>query len=157
MESDPVLDPVQQLGRHWGWMLLYGMVLTALGVFALVEPKNTSGIVIGIFGFAMLLAGIFDIVGAIADEGGDRWARAIVGIVSLLLGLILLRNIHGAINVIGLILGVFWLVRGVVMVISGVTTRGLPGRGWRIVGGLIFTVLGAYVLGYPSTGTALVI
>jgi uncharacterized membrane protein HdeD (DUF308 family) len=158
MENDPVLDPVQTLGAHWGWMLLYGVVLTALGVIMLIEPKNVTSVVVNLFGFAMLVAGVFDIISAVAtDESGDRWARVLVGILSMLLGFILLRYTHVTINLLGLILGVFWLVRGLVMVVSGVTTKDLPGRGWRVIGGLVFTILGAYVLGYPSAGTALVI
>jgi len=157
METDSELDPVQTVGAHWGFMLLYGIVLVAIGLLALVEPKSVTSTVIKIFGIAMLLAGVFDIVAAVADRHGDRWARALVGILSMLLGILLLRHTTATIDFFGLILGIFWLVRGLVMVIAGVTRHDLPGRGWRVLGGLVFTVLGAYVLGFPSTGPALVI
>jgi uncharacterized membrane protein HdeD (DUF308 family) len=156
--ADPIADPVRHLGSHWGWMLLYGILLAAIGLIALFEPRNMAGVVAWLFGLGMVLAGIFDLVAAVsADETGSRWGHVLTGIVSLLLGLFILRNTHIAVGVAGLVLGIFWLVRGVVMVVTGVVSRDVPGRGWRIIGGLIFTVLGAYVIGYPSAGAALVI
>jgi len=154
---DPMLDPVREVARSWGWFLVYGVVLAVLGLVALFQPKNTAGIIVMIFGIGMIVAGAFDIIGAIGhhDEGA-RWSGVIVGVVSMVLGIVVLRHIHGSVELVGLILGIFWLVRGVVMVVSGVVERDLPGRGWRIIGGLIFTVLGAYVLGFPTTGPALI-
>lgn len=155
---DAMVDPVKQLAKSWGWFLLYGVILIVLGLIALSEPKDTAGAVAMFFGIAMIVVGVFDIIGAIgSDEEGSRWPGVFGGILALILGIVVLRNIHESVAFIGLILGIFWLARGVLMIVSGFTVRDLPGRGWRILGGLVFTVLGAFVLGYPTTGPALII
>lgn len=155
--SNAMLDPIKQLGKSWGWFLLYGIILAVLGLVALFQPKDTVGAIIAFFGIAMIVAGVFDIVGAIgSDEEGSRWPGVISGLVALILGIVVLRNIHASMALIGLILGVYWLVRGVVMLVSGIAGHDVPGRPWRLLGGLIFTVLGAYVLGFPTTGPAVV-
>ena len=155
--SAPTLDPIKQLGKSWGWFFVYGILLAALGLIAMTQPKNTAGAVAVFFAIAIILTGIFDIVGAIASEDeGSRWPGVIGGIVSLIIGTIILRNIHASVAFVGLILGIFWLVRGVLMIVSGLVGRNVPGRGWRVIGGLIFAVLGAYVLGSPTTGPALI-
>jgi uncharacterized membrane protein HdeD (DUF308 family) len=155
---DVMLDPVKQLGKSWGWFLVYGLGLSALGLVALFEPKNTAGAVAMVFGIAMILSGVFDIVAAIAsDDGSSRLSGVIVGTVALILGLVVLRHIHESVAFVGLILGIYWLMRGVMMMVSAIVAKDVPGRGWRVFGGFIFTVLGAYVMGFPTAGPALII
>lgn len=156
--SAAMADPIKKLGKNWGWFLVYGLLLLALGLLSLFQPREMTSTLALIFGIAIVIAGVFDIVAAIAsDEEGLRWPGILMGIIAIVLGFVVIRHREAAIAVVGLILGAYWLIRGIVMMVTGITGHEVPGRIWRILGGLVFTVLGAYVLGFPTTGPAVVV
>ena len=89
LRGDPA-DVLAGIGRHWGWVLFFGIVTVLAGLFALVWPGRTLQVIAVLFGIQLVVAGIFRFVTALAvDEasGGTRVLLALLGVLSFIVGL----------------------------------------------------------------------
>ena len=146
-------DVLASIGRHWGWMLFFGIVTLAVGVLAIFWPDRTIVAVAVLFGIQLIVAGIFRFVAAIAvDEasGGTRVLLALLGVLSLVVGLYAVRHLQVAVAALALLLGIFWIVNGAVETFTALSDRGMQGRGWTIFMGLLSVLAGIVVLAYPG-------
>jgi uncharacterized membrane protein HdeD (DUF308 family) len=150
-------DVLAGIGRHWGWVLFFGIVTVLAGLFALVWPGRTLQVIAVLFGIQLVVAGIFRFVTALAvDEasGGTRVLLALLGVLSFIVGLYALRNVLVTIAALALLLGIFWIVNGAVETFAALSDRGMQGRGWAIFMGLLSIVAGVVVLVYPGISLA---
>jgi uncharacterized membrane protein HdeD (DUF308 family) len=150
-------DVLAGIGRHWGWVLFFGIVTVLAGLFALVWPGRTLQVIAVLFGIQLVVAGIFRFVTALAvDEasGGTRVLLALLGVLSFIVGLYALRNVLVTIAALALLLGIFWIVNGAVETFAALSDRGMQGRGWTIFMGLLSIVAGVVVLVYPGISLA---
>jgi uncharacterized membrane protein HdeD (DUF308 family) len=150
-------DMLAGIGRHWGWVLFFGIVTVLAGLFALVWPGRTLQVIAVLFGIQLVVAGIFRFVAALAvDEasGGTRVLLALLGVLSFIVGLYALRNVLVTIAALALLLGIFWIVNGAIETFTALSDRGMQGRGWTIFMGLLSIVAGVVVLVYPGISLA---
>jgi uncharacterized membrane protein HdeD (DUF308 family) len=156
MDNQPRGDAADMLagvGRHWGWVLFFGIVTLLAGLFALAWPGRTIVVVAVLFGIQLVVAGIFRFITALAadeESGGARALLALLGVLSFIVGLYALRNVLVTIAALALLLGIFWIVNGAVEVFAALSHRGMQGRGWTIFMGLLSVVAGVAVLVYPA-------
>lgn len=155
-------EPVQQradmlatVGRHWGWVLGYGIITLLAGIAILVWPGETLLVAAVLFGIQLIVSGIFRLVGALAaDEmaGGARVLLALLGVLSVIIGLWAVR--HALLTVIALVvlLGIFWVINGAIEVFTALSHRGMPDRGWNVMMGLLSIAAGVIVLAFPGLG-----
>jgi uncharacterized membrane protein HdeD (DUF308 family) len=128
-----------------GWDYLPGVAFIVIGVLALMLAPITS-IAAGIYLGAMLcVVGGFGLVGGIAHiSRRGAWLVALLGVLSLIVGIqILYHPIAAAISVTWL-LGAWFLVGGIFELVNAFTVK--VGRTWLIVVALINILFGAYVL-----------
>jgi len=133
-----------EVGDWSGWDYLPGIAFVVIGVLALMEAPIAS-VATGIYLGAMLcVAGGFGVIGGFAHiKQRGAWLSALLGVLSLLVGIAVLYNpIAGAISLTWLI-GAWLLVGGIIEIATGLTVR--IGRGWLILVGLINIVLGGWV------------
>jgi uncharacterized membrane protein HdeD (DUF308 family) len=69
---------------------------------------------------------------------------------SLLLGFYALRHIVITLLSLGLLLGIFWLVDGIGLIVSAVEHRNMPGRGLSLVSGVLGAIAGLVLLVWPA-------
>jgi uncharacterized membrane protein HdeD (DUF308 family) len=146
-------DVLAGIGRHWGWVLTFGIVTLVTGLAVLVWPGRTLVAVAVLFGIQLVLAGIFRFVMALAaDEasGGTRVLLALLGVLSLIVGLYAVRHLQVTIAALALLLGIFWIVNGTVETFTALSHRGMQGRGWTVLMGLLSVLAGLVVLAYPG-------
>ena len=152
LRGDPA-DMVARVGRHWGWVLGFGCVTFVLGILALAWPGRTLIVVAVVFGAQLVVMGIFRFVSAFASSdltGGTRVLLALLGVLSLIIGLYAVRHILVTLLALALLLGIFWVVNGAVELFSALSHRGMPGRGWTAFMGILSVVSGVIVLAYPG-------
>jgi uncharacterized membrane protein HdeD (DUF308 family) len=146
-------DVIALVGRSWGWVLFFGIATLVLGVLVILQPKAT------IYGFALLIgiwlfvSGLFRIVMAIADNedsGGVRVLVAILGLLSVIIGIFFLRHTYETVATLTFLLGLFWIIGGIIEFFSAYSRKGLPGRSFRIVMGLLAVAAGIVTLVWPS-------
>jgi uncharacterized membrane protein HdeD (DUF308 family) len=146
-------DVLADVGRHWGWLLAFGIITVAAGIVALAWPDSTLVVIAVVFGIQLMVAGIFRFVGAFAagDEGaGTRVLWAILGVLSFIIGLYALRHIVATVLALAILLGIFWIVSGTIELFTALSFRAMPGRGWTIFMGLLSVVAGVILLVYPN-------
>jgi uncharacterized membrane protein HdeD (DUF308 family) len=150
-------DMLAGVGRHWGWVLVFGIVTLLAGLLTLVWPGRTIVVIAVLFGIQLVVAGIFRFVAAFAvdeESGGMRVLLALLGVLSLIVGLYALRHLQVTIAALALLLGIFWIVNGAVETFAALSHRGMQGRGWTIFMGLLSIVAGIVVLVYPAISLA---
>jgi uncharacterized membrane protein HdeD (DUF308 family) len=150
-------DVLAGIGRHWGWVLAFGIITLLAGLLTLAWPGRTIVVIAVLFGIQLVVAGIFRFVAAIAiddESGGTRVLLALLGVLSFIVGLYALRNVLVTIAALALLLGIFWIVSGAMEAFTALSHRGMQGRGWTIVMGLLSIVAGAVVLVYPGISLA---
>jgi uncharacterized membrane protein HdeD (DUF308 family) len=152
MRGDPA-DLVARVGRHWGWVLAFGIITAALGILALVWPGRTLLVVAVLFGIQLIVMGIFRFVSAIASDdltGGTRVLQALLGVLSLIIGLYAVRHIFVTLLALALLLGIFWIISGAVELFMAISHREMPHRGWNGLMGTISVLAGIVLLIYPG-------
>ena len=152
LRGDPA-DMVARVGRHWGWVLGFGIVTFVLGILALAWPGRTLIVVAVVFGAQLVVMGIFRFVSAFASAdltGGTRVLLALLGVLSLIIGLYAVRHVLVTLLALALLLGIFWVVNGTIELFSALSHREMQGRGWTAFMGLLSIVSGIIVLAYPG-------
>ena len=152
MRRDPA-DLVARVGRHWGWLLAFGIITVGIGIAALVWPGRTLVVVAVLFGIQLIVMGIFRFAAAIASDdlsGGRRVLLALLGVLSLIIGLYAVRHIFITLLALALLLGIFWIVSGAVELFMALSHRELPHRAWNAVMGIISVLAGIVLLIYPG-------
>jgi len=148
-----IAEVLAGIGRAWGWVLFFGFVTILLGIVVLVWPDKTIVVVAVLFGIQLILAGIFRFISALATDdapGGTRVLLALLGVLSFIVGIYALRHVNVTIVALALVLGIFWIVNGVIELFTAIGHREMPGRGWTIILSLLSIVAGIVVLAYPD-------
>jgi uncharacterized membrane protein HdeD (DUF308 family) len=150
--ADPA-DLVARVGRHWGWVLTFGISTLLVGVAALAWPGRTLVVVAVLFGIQLILMGIFRFAGAFGSDdvtGGTRVLLALLGVLSLIIGLYAVRHVLITLLALALLLGIFWTVSGAVELFTAISHREMRNRGWNSVMGIVSILAGIVVLAYPG-------
>lgn len=138
----------------WGWVLVYGILTSIIGVIALLNPVVT-GLATGVLlGFSLLIYGVFAVVAGFSSLATrSRWIEILLGVLALVAGVIVLVNpFAGALSLVWAI-GAWLLVIGIFEIIAAVKTA--QDRGWRLFLGVVDALLGAYLL-FTGPGAGLV-
>jgi uncharacterized membrane protein HdeD (DUF308 family) len=141
------------LGKAWGWLLGFGIISVVAGLAAIFWPGSALLAVAIIFGAYLVLGGIFRFVAAFAVPGESGWVRALMVILALLsfvAGLYLLRHPVYSILIVALLLGLYWMIHGVIDLFAAIGNPNMHGRGWTIASGILSIVAGAIVFFYPN-------
>ncbi|HEV2451510.1 MAG TPA: HdeD family acid-resistance protein [Streptosporangiaceae bacterium] len=153
--SDPLRygDTLARVGRHWGWVLAYGIITMIAGIAALAWPGETLLVVAVLFGIQLIVSGIFRFGAALASDdltGGTRVLLAFLGVLSVIVGLWAVRHVLLTLLALVVLLGIFWVVNGAIELFTALSRREMPERGWTALMGLLSVVAGIIVLAYPG-------
>jgi uncharacterized membrane protein HdeD (DUF308 family) len=149
-EPDEMLG---RLGRHWGWLLGYGVLTVLAGLAALVWPGETLLVVAVLFGIQLIFSGVFRLVMALSMDdvaGGTRVLYALLGILSIIIGLWAIRHVLLTLLALVVFLGIYWIVSGTIDIFTALSHRGLSQRGWTVAMGLLSILAGLIVLAVPG-------
>jgi uncharacterized membrane protein HdeD (DUF308 family) len=142
----------QDSAERVAWWLALGGALTSvlLGIMMIAWPDATLKVVAALFGIWLLLHGGVRIVQAItatARDGGERAILGVIGVLFVVAGVIALRNLLVSLAVVITLVGLMWLIGGLVELVSAFGRRGSGHRvlhvvlgGLGIVGALIVMV-----------------
>lgn len=75
------------------------------------------------------------------------------GIISLVLGILLITRTEGTIEVIMLLLGLWWLIQGLFNILAIFIDRSQ--WGWNLISGILGVIAGLLVLNFPLVGGAI--
>lgn len=110
--------------KAWGWKLFVGILGIIAGILILQHPLWSTAVVgatlIIILGIQGILAGIAQLI--LAFTGGG-WGVGILGVISVIIGIILLANVWIATFSLPWVIGVFAIVGGIIAVIQAFRQR----------------------------------
>ena len=145
-------DILRIVGKSWGWVLFFGIVTLILGVLVVLRPRDTIYAFAILLGIWLFVAGLFRMVTAIADQNdtsGARWLMAILGLLSVIIGILFLRHTEETVTTLAFLIGLFWVVGGIIEFFTAYSDHGSPARGFRVGMGVLAFAAGMVTLVWP--------
>jgi uncharacterized membrane protein HdeD (DUF308 family) len=139
---------IPQIGRNWWLFLVVGLVSIVAGVLAIVYPDITLlalGIILGV---GLLFAGGIEIAEAIGGSPDSKALSAIVGVLSVIAGIVCLRRPGESLLALVVVLGIYLIVAGVLRFIRAVGE--MENRSAQMGLGIIDAILGILILSLPG-------
>lgn len=146
---------VDQIGRHWGWVALRGVVAILFGLMAMFMPAITLSALVLVWGAFALADGVLALIAGIRirDRGRPLWALIVVGLLGVGAGIATFLW-PGLTALVLLYIIAFWaLVAGVFQVIAAIRLRKDIRNEWLLgLSGLVSILFGAMLVMQPGAG-----
>jgi uncharacterized membrane protein HdeD (DUF308 family) len=131
------------------WIAIGGAITSVVvGIMIMIWPDATLKVVAVLFGVWVLLHGVVRIVQAVVPsvrDGAERALLGVIGILFVMAGIIALRNLLASLAFLVTIVGLMWLIGGIVDLVAAFGRSGAGNRLPNAVLGVL-SVLGALVL-----------
>jgi uncharacterized membrane protein HdeD (DUF308 family) len=151
--------PMSSLG--WGATLAMGLVTLVIGALLVAATTASLAVIAVLLGAVMIVTGIWYVVRALSGrEDHERAWRGVCGVVFVLVGLALLRDLSLSIALIGLLIGFTWVIQGVLMLMESFSSARRHARGggwasgWTMFFGVISLIAGIVVIASPIASVA---
>jgi uncharacterized membrane protein HdeD (DUF308 family) len=142
----------------WQTSLLVGVVTLALGLVVAFHPSGSINVIAVLLGILLIVSGIFHLIRVFGRGEERRIWLGIAGVLLIVIGVVLIRHIHLTAAILGLMIGVVWIVQGLAWLMSGVSGRTVTGPGWWVFFGIVSLIAGIVVAASPvSSVTALAV
>lgn len=146
----------EALKKYRIWYMIYGIVLIALGLFAIAMPYVATLAVELMVGWLLVIGGVFGLVAAFS--GGQStpgfWWNLLVAVLYLLAGVALLWHpVAGAVTL-TLILVAYLIAGGITKAVMSMNMRNIVPKawGWMLFSALVDIALAALILsGWPGS------
>jgi uncharacterized membrane protein HdeD (DUF308 family) len=160
-------DVAVLVGRSWGGVFALGLTSLILGIVALVWTEKTLEILGVLFLIYLIVFGIVRIVQAlfVGGPGGARVLVGLTGVIMLVLAWMVFNFSEslqdatgvgklegaaiGSALLLGIFIGVAWLISGVTQLFLAIENKGDPGRGWSIFLGILSIIAGLILIFIP--------
>ena len=143
--------PPSVLADSWLATLVLGVLTLILGIIVSFHPSGSLNVVAVLLGILMILSGIFHLIRIFdRDERHRIWA-GIAGLLFIVIGVVLIRHLHLTVALIGLVIGITWVVQGLTALIGGLSGGVQEGKAWWIAFGVISVIAGIVVVSAPVT------
>jgi uncharacterized membrane protein HdeD (DUF308 family) len=132
--------------RHSLWYLIQGALMVIAGVLALIYPLVSTVAVVVFLGWLLIISGILQGISLFdARRVPHFWLQLVSVVLSVIIGVLFLRDPGQALLVLTLLLIVFLMVEGISKVIFSLTIRPFPNWGWVLASGIIGILLALYL------------
>jgi len=149
---------VAELGAAWGWMLAYALLSLALGIILIAWPNETLVAAAFFLGLWLFVTGVFRVVVAFSHSAeGMRGVLVLIGILGVLAGIVLMRHPFNAVSILGLIIGAYLVIHGIIQFVVALSAKGEQHRGWAIFAAVVGFVAGIIVLAQPNASLSVVV
>lgn len=151
---------IAMLAWPMGWQasLFAGVVTALLGLLVTVLPTQSLTVITVLLGVLMIISGIYQLVRVFDSGESQRVWHGLAALLFIVIGVVLIRHLHLSFAIIGLVIGITWIVQGISVLMSGIAIRGNRGAGWLIFFGVISLLAGIVVVSSPvASVTALAV
>jgi uncharacterized membrane protein HdeD (DUF308 family) len=90
-------DEVRAATSGWWLVLLIGVVSIIVGIIVIAKPSNSLATLAVIFGIFILVDGIVELGGALSTKTQNRGLLAVLGVISVIAGVLLIRHPLGGV------------------------------------------------------------
>jgi uncharacterized membrane protein HdeD (DUF308 family) len=139
--------------RMISWLLvIFGVLVLGVGVFFVASPHEALSTFTVIAGIFLLVDGVIAIAGSVSGRVEGRGVLALVGVLSVIAGLVLIKKPFGTLVVFVLIVGVWFVVAGVARFAAAFASP--EGRAGNLFIALLDVVAGILILSWPDISLA---
>lgn len=150
--------PAALLTGSWQAAMLLGALTLILGIVVTAHPTGSLNVLAVLLGILLILSGLFHLVRVFDPREPHRIWLGIAGLLFIVIGVVLIRHLHLTRSLIGLIIGITWIVQGLAALIGGIGGGVREGRAWWIVFGVVSLIAGIVVAATPASSlTALAV
>ena len=144
-------EPALAMAESWQATLVLGVLTLILGIIVSFHPTGSLNFVAVLIGILMILSGIFHLVRVFDRDESHRVWLGVAGLLFIVIGVVLIRHLHLTVALIGLFVGITWIVQGVTALIGGIGGGAREGRGWWIAFGVVSLIAGIVVAATPTS------
>ena len=112
------------IAQSWLATVILGAVTLILGLIVSFHPGGSLNVVAVLLGIALICSGIFHLVRIFGRGEAHRVWLGISGLLLIVIGVVLIRHLHLTTALIGLYVGITWIVQGVTALIAGIAGAG---------------------------------
>jgi uncharacterized membrane protein HdeD (DUF308 family) len=136
----------EKIKQHSFWYIVQSGLMILAGILALVFPVISSVAIVLFLGWLLIFSGILQAISLIdARHVPHFWLQLVSVVLSVLVGVLFLRNPGAGLLTLTLLLIVFFMVEGISKVIFSLTIRPFPNWGWVLASGVISILLAFYL------------
>ncbi len=143
--------PPAMLAGSWQAMMFLGALTLILGLIVSFHPTGSLNVIAVLLGILMILSGIFHLIRVFDPQERHRIWLGIAGLLFIVIGVVLIRHLHLSRALIGLVIGITWIVQGLTALIGGISGGVREGRAWWITFGVISLIAGIVVALAPES------
>jgi uncharacterized membrane protein HdeD (DUF308 family) len=142
----------------WQTTVVVGIVTLILGLIVTFHPSGSLNVIAVLLGLLMIISGLFHLIRMFGRGESHRVWLGIAGLLLIVLGVVLIRHLHLTVAIIGLLVGISWIVQGLAALAGGMSAGSGEGRGWWIFFGIVSLIGGIVIVAVPvATVTALAV
>ncbi|WP_457206405.1 HdeD family acid-resistance protein [Nocardioides sp. P5_C9_2] len=157
----PVTTPtIRGLPELWQALLAFGLVSVGLGLVLAVWPEQTLTVCAVLVAIELLLVGAYRIFSALVSshlDSGARTLQALSGAVALIIGLLCLREPLQSLLALGILLGAWLVVSGVLDLLQALLHEDRSRRAGDLASGAVCVVVGGILLVNPQLSLGLLV
>ena len=143
--------PPAMLAGSWQATLFLGALTLILGLIVSLHPTGSLNVIAVLLGILMILSGIFHLIRVFDPRERHRIWLGIAGLLFIVIGVVLIRHLHLTRALIGLVIGITWIVQGLTALIGGISGGVREGRAWWIIFGVVSLIAGIVVATAPTS------
>lgn len=146
------LSELENIGHHWGKMMLIGLLLIVLGSFAAVSSTVATFATVMTFGWLLILGGLFEIgMGLWIQRWRGFLLSLFVGILYLSAGIFILKHPFASAAGFTMLVAFLLLTGGLFRLVTSFAMQ-YPGWAWSAFDGALSVVLSVLILAqWPSS------
>ena len=150
-DYDSAAAQTQLVTSAWQAGLFLGVVTLILGLIVALHPSGSLNVIAVLLGILMILSGLFNLIRVFDRREAHRIWLGVVGLLFIVIGVILIRHLHLTRAIIGLVIGITWIVQGLAALIGGISGGVREGRAWWIFFGVVSLAAGIVVTATPAS------
>jgi uncharacterized membrane protein HdeD (DUF308 family) len=133
----------------WQATVGLGVVTVTLGLIVTFYPSATLNAIAILFGLLLITSGLFHLIRVFGGNQEHRVWMGISGLLLIVIGVVMLRHLHLTVGLVGLIIGISWIVQGVTALIVSFSGGSREGGGWWIFFGIVSLIGGIVITAWP--------
>jgi uncharacterized membrane protein HdeD (DUF308 family) len=150
-EYDSAAAQARLVTSAWQAGLFLGVVTLILGLIVALHPSGSLNVIAVLLGVLMIVSGLFNLIRVFDPRELHRVWLGIAGLLFIVIGVILIRHLNLTRAIIGLVIGITWIVQGVAALIGGISGGVREGRAWWIFFGVVSLAAGIVVAATPAS------
>lgn len=141
--------------RYWWTYLVRGILALLFGVFCLLAPGLTIGMLAIWAGAFIMVDGIFGLVGTLANwkELEEKWMLLLEAALGILLGWLIMRMPEVTVLMLVMLVAMWAMIVGFSRIAMAIRLRKeIKGEGWMIASGVLAVAMGVILVLIPGIG-----